>query len=124
MNRGKLKIFAPAIIWAVIILAISSIPYLSTPSMEFKIEDKIAHFGEYLVLGVLLAHGFSRQRWGPGKVFLASAGIAGLFGILDEIHQLIIPGRQMDALDILADVAGSCCAAGIYVIITRKRLQS
>lgn len=122
MSDRKLKIFAPAIIWAIVILAVSSIPYLSPPSIGFKIEDKIAHFAEYLVLGILLAHGFSRLKPGIYRVFLLSAGISGAFGILDELHQLLIPGRQTAGLDMLADVFGSICAAGLYVILFRRKL--
>ena len=121
MAAAKLKIFVPAMLWAAVILAVSSIPYFSPPSMGFSFEDKIAHFGEYLVFGILLAFGFSRQRWSWGRVFLASAAVSGVFGILDELHQLLIPGRQMDGLDMLSDIAGSICAAGLYVVVFRKK---
>ena len=116
----KLKIFAPAVIWGLAILAASSIPFITPPSIGFKIEDKMAHFVEYFILGFLLARGFSRHGWGKGKAFLASAGISGVYGILDELYQLLIPGRQTDGLDMLADLAGSFCAAGIYIIAVRK----
>lgn len=122
MQNKKLKVFAPAIVWAIVILAVSSIPYLSSPSFGFKIEDKVAHFVEYLVLGVLLAYGFSRLRLSRSRIFMLSAGISGAFGILDELHQLLIPGRETAGLDMLADVLGSICAAGLYVIIFRRKL--
>ena len=121
MPGGKVKIFAPAVLWGIVILTVSSIPYLSPPSLGFSFEDKIAHFGEYGVLGILLAYGFSRQGWGWKKVFLVSAVFSGVFGILDELHQLLIPGRQMDALDMTADLTGAFSAAGIYLIVLWKR---
>ena len=121
MPGGKIKIFVPAVLWAIIMLTVSSVPYLSTPSIGFDFEDKFAHSGEYAVFGILLAFGFSRLNWGWKKVLLISVAVAAVFGILDELHQVLIPGRQADVFDILADMAGAIGAIGIYLAIIRRK---
>ena len=123
MKGGRLKPFIPAILWAVIIFFVSSIPDLSTPSLGFKITDKMAHFGEFFFLGLLVTHAFSRRKLSPVKVFWISACVSGLYGVMDEFPQLFVPGRQTDGFDMLADVLGAVSASGIYVLKLRKRIS-
>jgi VanZ family protein len=40
-------------------------------------------------------------------------GIAAAYGVLDEIHQHFVPGRQPDVLDVLTDLAG----AVVFVLV-------
>lgn len=123
MHGGRLKPFVPAMVWAVIIFCLSSIPNLSTPSFGFKMTDKIAHFGEFFILGMLVAYSFGKRNLNIGKIFWISASISGLYGIIDELHQFFVPGRQADGFDMLADVLGSVSASGVYVLILRKRIS-
>ncbi len=123
MRDGRLKPFIPAILWAAVIFCLSSIPDFSTPSFGFKLTDKMAHFGEFFVLGLLVAYSFNKRNHSLGKVFWISVSISCLYGILDELHQFYVPGRQMDVFDMLADVLGAVSAAGVYVLILRKRIS-
>jgi len=121
MSSERLKLLIPALLWAAIIFTVSSIPNLKTPSLDFKAMDKIAHFAEYFILGLFLAFGLNKMNIGKGKVFWISACAAGLYGILDEIHQLIVPGRVTDGFDMLADTIGAFAASGFYVLKMRKK---
>jgi VanZ family protein len=121
MTVKKKKSFLPALLWAMVIFAISSIPYLSTPSIGFTVTDKAAHFAEYFILGALLAYGLAAQELRRGSVFLISAILSGSCGIIDELHQVFIPGRYVEGLDLLANISGSVAASGIYALIFRKR---
>jgi VanZ family protein len=93
----------PAIVWALAILAVSSIPNPNLGGTLFPGCDKVAHFIEYSILGALL--GF----WASGRAprfagALVAAAI--LLAALDEVHQRFIPGREMDFWDFSADAAG------------------
>lgn len=116
MSGERLKLFIPALLWAAIIFAVSSIPNLKTPSLDFKAVDKIAHFLEFFILGIFLAYALDRMNVRKGMAFLMSAILAGLYGILDEFHQFLVPGRLMDGWDMLADIMGAFAASGIFIL--------
>ncbi len=116
-----MKYYLPALLWAAVIFAVSSIPDLSAPELGIKFGDKIIHFFEYFILGFLTAYAVSKQTERIWMVFIISAAVSGVYGILDEIHQLFVPGRSTEGFDMLADVLGSILAAAIYVWWMEKR---
>jgi VanZ family protein len=119
-----MRSYLPAVIWAVLILAVSSIPDLSAPGLGFSVTDKIAHFVEYFILGFLTARAISTFVMEPLKIFWISSTITSGFGILDELHQLLIPGRTTEGLDMAADILGSVLAAALFAgIVQRKSLE-
>lgn len=68
---------------------------------------KLGHFTEYLVFGILLAHGLrgdGPQR--PRHAVLAIV-LAALYAVTDELHQLFVPGRTAAVGDVLIDTAGA-----------------
>jgi VanZ family protein len=84
--------------------------------------DKLAHGAAYGLLGFLLAFGFFRLLRIPlktklGGVILTGAGL----GILDEIHQIFVPGRSPDALDAAADAVGVVLGLLLFRLIFRKK---
>jgi VanZ family protein len=44
-----------------------------------------------------------------------------VWGMLDEMHQDWIPGRQMDTGDLVADIAGAAVGAVLGETIARRR---
>ena len=120
MLGGRIKSYLPAIVWAVLILTVSSIPDLSTPSPGFTVSDKIMHFAEYFILGLLTAKAVSTFNKKPLKIFWLSSALASGYGILDELHQLLIPGRTAEGLDMVADILGSILAAGLFVRMLQR----
>ncbi len=102
--------------YVLLIFAGSSIPSLTPPGPEFLPKDKIAHFSEYFILGVLLFKGVgwtvSRHREATfGFLFAVGASI----GALDEIYQSFIPGRTMSIFDWMADAIGVACGCGVFI---------
>ena len=95
-----------AVIWAAAILVVSSIPNPSLGPSLFPGCDKIAHFIEYLILGLALRY-WVGSNWAMGAAALG-------FAALDEIHQRFIPGRQMSFWDFAADAAG--LAVGYFIL--------
>jgi VanZ family protein len=104
--------WAPVVLWAGLIFGLSSVPDLGTGLGTWDLVlRKIAHFGEYGVLGLLLARALGRE------LLAAAAGIA--YAATDELHQHFVAGRHAAFRDVAVDAAG--VLAGIMV--ARKVLR-
>ena len=124
MLKGRKKYYLPAVIWAVLIMIVSSIPDVSTSAVGFTWIDKIAHFCEYFILGFLTAYavsGFSRKTW---SIFLISVLMTAVYGVLDEFHQLFVPGRFMEGWDMVADFLGSILAVTLFVRFLQRKARA
>lgn len=76
-------------------------------SYQFVVR-KIAHFSIYLVLGLCVSvFTFTFERIKRFWQYFLSAGIALLYAISDEIHQLYVPGRVGAITDVLIDFSGT-----------------
>ena len=111
----KLLVFTPFFLLWGILFTLTSIPSDSMP-IELGIHDKIEHLIAYFAFSGMLyltLHfqnkfiSFSRNNilW---TVFFSS-----IYGILDELHQIPIPGRYFDLLDLLANEIG--IFLGVYL---------
>jgi hypothetical protein len=101
-----LSAWLPVVAWAGLIFTLSSIPDLGTGLGGWDLVlRKVAHAGEYAVLGLLLLRALAR----PWAAFLL--GVA--YAVTDEIHQAFVPGRAGSPLDVAIDAAG--VAAGVLV---------
>ncbi len=76
--------------------------------------DKVVHLGAYGVLGFLVAR--ARASRGVARLLRALTAIAG-FAALDELHQILVPGRSASTGDFAADVIGAAIGllAGHYL---------
>jgi VanZ family protein len=77
------------------------------PGTKIKNIDKLAHFLEFAVFGYLLVVAMTSSQMslnGPRILLILLIGT--LFAILDESFQSLVPGRQTDIFDGLADVLG------------------
>ncbi len=99
----------PAIIYAIAILVVSSIPNLNPPAMSFEFSDKIIHFIEYAVFAFLIYRSISHINININKrqVFILCTLFLSLFALLDELHQRFVPGRHSDILDFVGDFLGA-----------------
>jgi VanZ family protein len=95
----RLTTWAPAVLWAALIFALSSVPDLGTDLGQWDTAlRKLAHVAEYAILGALV---FRAAGSAPVAVFLSSA-----YAATDEIHQAFVAGRHGSPLDWLIDTAG------------------
>jgi VanZ family protein len=104
------------------IFTLSSFSTLPTPPGPFSFYD--AHVAAYAGLAVVttraLASGLRDVSW-PAVV--GAIVISTLYGVSDEYHQLFVPGRTFEYLDIAADAIGStagAAGAGAWSIIRRR----
>jgi VanZ family protein len=97
-----------ALLYAVIIFVISSLPQLTPPHLGFTLEDKVYHFIEYSIFSYLLFLTFYRSKTDFLKknLFLFSSLIGIIYAYSDEFHQRFVPGRTYDLYDFAADCLG------------------
>ena len=102
MNRQLL----PAILYGVLIVALSSVPGKSFPDISVLSYDKVIHLAEYAIFGVLVYLAAYSLRPGNRLLLGLVVLLAGVFGALDELYQMLIPARDSSFWDWVADVAG------------------
>lgn len=101
----------PLIIYWIVLLILTSLP--TGLALQTDFSDKINHFGAYGILSVLLFLNLKVQN--KSQILKKYAGtftiiIASLYGIIDEIHQIFVPGRSAEFGDWLADFSGAVIA--------------
>lgn len=105
--------------------------FIKDPDLVDKIEPyvrKLAHFSEYGLGGVLFISLFSTYEWTDRRKITTSILIGIWYAIMDEIHQLMVPGRSgaikdvyIDSLGITTGVIGMLIVIKIFEIIKNKR---
>lgn len=83
---------------------------------------KSAHFTLYFILGILVFLFVKDFTVISYKVVLISVIVVLLYSISDEVHQLFVPGRSGEVLDVMIDTMGGFISCNIlYLIYRRKR---
>ncbi|HWZ53677.1 MAG TPA: VanZ family protein [Candidatus Acidoferrales bacterium] len=131
-----LKIWWPAIAWAIVISSFSTGAFTSEHTSRFIIPvlhwllphaspetlstvhhviRKCGHFTEYFILSLLILRGFQagNREFGLRLALLSILMVAG-YAALDEFHQSFVPGRGAAVSDVLLDTSGG--AAGILIV--------
>jgi VanZ family protein len=108
----KIFLWTIVVLYASLIFFVSSIEGSELDTGPPGI-DKLLHLIEYLILSFLLYASFTKSsnKIKKGTIFLLSFSISALYGISDEIHQLFVPNRYFELLDILSDGLGSLIGA-------------
>lgn len=122
-NNSKRSVFIryhlPLLVYALLVLAVSSLPNLKSPDTGGLPFDKVAHVAEYAVFALLASR--SMRRWVKNRVLLWVFTLTAVFALVDEYHQQFIPGREFDPLDYVANVAGAVLGLVLVLIIRRRR---
>lgn len=100
--------------WALLLACAGSIFYLSSLSSlpiptRYSYQDKVEHFLAYFALAWLAGNAFELSE--KKKSILAAFAFACAYGISDEFHQSLVPGRDASAWDWLADSLGGMAGA-------------
>lgn len=91
--------------------------------MFFVPVRKMAHFFIYFVLGIALVS-FLREFSIPiRRLLLLSIFLAFLYACTDEFHQLFVPGRSGQIIDVLLDTFGASVGVFIYYLVFHKKLK-
>lgn len=108
-------VYIPLVIYWLILFVATSLPVERLPSIGFT--DKINHFIAYFILAVLVNLMLIYQRKSRflfEKATVATIVICLFYGALDELHQMLVPGRFAETMDWVADALGA--VAGILII--------
>lgn len=106
MNRRFVRYWLPVLAWMGVIFFGTSLPR-APQLMEFGGGDKVAHGAGYAVLGLLLMRAFrGSARYAAPMAAFASLLLGGLYAVLDELHQALLPTRTCSGADMLADLVG------------------
>jgi VanZ family protein len=99
----------PAIAWAAVIFAGSSVPGSNIPGGF----SAFGHLSEYAVLGALACFAVRDHPWRRAAAIVMIA--CALYGASDEVHQAFVPLRTPDPLDWAVDVAGAALGSAAYL---------
>jgi VanZ family protein len=114
MRYRKVLLKIPAVLIIAAIWLLSSRSILPKPKGILGF-DKFQHLIAYFTLAGTLGLWFSPEQWKS----LARRTLLGVFlftaayGVIDEVHQYFVPGRDCNIWDWLADAVGAAAGAGI-----------
>ena len=122
-----------ALLWGPVVAYMVAIYYVSAqsapPIVGPAVSDKVAHAIAYFGFGVLafraVAGGLVAQVTAPRAA--ATMILSIVYAITDEVHQLFVPGRNGDVVDVLADAAGAAlalmaCRAWNIIAVSKPRV--
>jgi VanZ family protein len=108
-------LWLPVVAWAALIFALSSVPDLGTGLGGWDLLlRKLAHAGEYAVLGALLLRATGRTS--------VALGLGILYAVSDEIHQAFVPGRAGSPVDVAIDALGVAVGVAVWHVLRSRRL--
>ena len=134
MSKNKISLLL-VILWMIFIFVMSSFDATSSSNQSNFIVDiitsiinikdigllsliirKLAHFIEYFILGILVINFITRYD----KIIIIAILLCIIYATSDEIHQIFVPGRSCQIIDIMIDSLGSIMGIYLYKLITKK----
>ncbi|MDR1948726.1 MAG: VanZ family protein [Spirochaetaceae bacterium] len=118
--RIVLRAPAPLIVIAIWVLSSQSILPQPKGILGF---DKLQHLIAYCALAGSIVLWFPQKR----RIFrgfwmvLPAALIASAYGIIDELHQYFVPGRDCNVWDWIADSLGAVIGAAVMTALVRRK---
>jgi len=101
-----------------ILFIATTLPAERLPSLGFT--DKLDHFIGYFILAFLVNLMLMYQRKSKflfERAPFATVVICLFYGVVDELHQLFIPGRSAETWDWVADALGTLTGVLIVYIL-------
>ncbi|HYX05605.1 MAG TPA: VanZ family protein [Bacteroidales bacterium] len=107
-------------IWLLVLLILSSIPNIPTQHIDigehnFRL-DYIFHAGAYGLLTILL-HVWRSVKYRDSKNYLlVMLMLLIVLAISDEFHQLLIPGRSFNPVDLYCNIGGILAGTIVFIL--------
>ena len=131
--------YLPPILWAAFIFIASSnpdptgvLPEEAVTSMKairvlgVRLDNLVwaaSHILLYAVLAYLLARAMNFQAPFSFRKLGLILGLSTLYGLSDEIHQIFVPGRGFELVDLLMDSIGALLGLGIYALFRIRKAR-
>ena len=109
---SRLATTITAVYW-IALVAGTHLPKLPTVTPPYS--DKIAHFVAFAGLAFLLSWAWATRRKFFPKGIVFAFSVATLYGVIDELTQMPIPGRYGQWSDLLADTIGAALGTCLYL---------
>lgn len=109
--------------WALVILIVSVLPNDDLPSLSLWEADKVMHFAVYGILTALTSFAIRSRfpHYSLKKSVKTAVGLCILYGMIIEGIQYLLPTRQFDLLDELANSIGCFLAAALVLLISGRQ---
>ena len=116
------KLWLPVLIYAILIFWISSFDRPFNVALNITNIDKFLHLLEYAVFGFLLIRAVkgSNPSIPLNAAIILTFVIGAFYGMADELHQSVVPGREAAVIDFLFDSLGSFTGAAAFILICKK----
>ena len=113
----KLRYYLLTLAYCAGIFWLSSQPFQDRPDIIFPAFDKFVHMALYGGLTAVVSVGMRRsgKTHHAAVLFFVPIVFSALYGAADEIHQVFVPNRAFDPLDIVGNALGALLAqAGLF----------
>jgi VanZ family protein len=119
-------VYLPLAVYWITLFILTTIPVDSIPRL-FEYQDKIEHFVAYGVLAFLLTLALFFQKRSnllSSKAFIFAFLFILAYGAVDELHQMIVPGRYCDLYDWFANSLGGSLGIGlVYLFLSSRKVE-
>jgi VanZ family protein len=118
-SRSKLAI-AVAVVTALYWLAMfvgTHVPIAPQPAQLRNSLDKLEHLAAFAGLSMLLLAAGALHGIAPRPLIFAVLGIVAAYGLVDEVTQSLVPHRETDFRDWLADMLGTGLGIAAFAIV-------
>ena len=117
----------PPLAWMALVFATSAQPQLPEVGGPESPWDAVAHKAAHVVVYAVLAGLYYRLlgqfRLLPDDRSWLAACLTILYGLSDELHQLLVPGRSGRLADVGVDAVGVALAMLAWTALERRRLR-
>ncbi|HED08897.1 MAG TPA: hypothetical protein ENI57_12315 [Ignavibacteria bacterium] len=120
-KHKKVAVYLPLISFWLVLLVATSLPSKDIPNI--KLNDKIEHLFAYFILGFLFNLALLVQnkfKFLKEKAFSSTIVLLGIYAVIDELHQLFIPGRECSFFDWSADIIGIVFGVLVVYLLLKK----
>jgi VanZ family protein len=115
-RRKAVWYWLPVLVWVGVMLYFSSAPdpYAAVGVQGTTLSDMLGHLCGFVVLAMLVLRWLSARQGGHGRRALAwTVVLCVAYALLDEVHQIPIPGRTFDWVDLGMDSLGAAIGTAV-----------
>lgn len=110
----------PVLVLSLFIFYLSSIPADDLPEFTEHVSDKVLHLVAFFVYGLAAQFAIAglRRTWSNRSIQGTALAVGAVYSLLDELHQMSVPGRMPSYTDWVADLLGLSLAL-LFIRIIR-----